>query len=113
MYRSFLSWEIGVRKMALFIREDDRWVCASTIGISPQLLQLDIESMLPQFTKVENLYDEDHPLIREFDVVIPVRHKDLPISYVFIGGFSEDEDMFNKTQFGHYHYQCSGSCYRE
>jgi sigma-B regulation protein RsbU (phosphoserine phosphatase) len=39
-----------------------------------------------------------HPLIKHFDVVIPVRHKELAIAYVFIGGFNEEEDMYNKIQ---------------
>ena len=99
MYRSFLSWEIGVRKMALFIREEDHWKCISSIGVSSKLLQTDIGEVLSQFKKPDNLEGSDHALIREFDVVIPVRHKDQPISYVFIGGFSEDEDMYNKIQF--------------
>ena len=55
MYRSFLSWEIGVRKMALFIRDEEEWGCASSIGISQKLLQLEIGTILPQFTKAENL----------------------------------------------------------
>jgi sigma-B regulation protein RsbU (phosphoserine phosphatase) len=45
-----------------------------------------------------NLDEHVHPLLSLFDVVIPVRHKDLPIAYVFIGGFKEDEDMYNKIQ---------------
>lgn len=45
-----------------------------------------------------NLEGETHSLVSVFDVVIPVRHKDLPIAYVFIGGFNEEEDMYNKIQ---------------
>ena len=38
-------------------------------------------------------------LLKVFDVVIPVRHKEQPIAYVFIGGFDDDEDMYSKVQF--------------
>ncbi len=99
MYHSFLSWEIGVSKMALFVRNEEVWICASSIGIPPALLKADLTAILPHFTKPENLDAGPDPLLGEFDVVIPVRHKDQPIAYVFIGGFSEDEDMFNKVQF--------------
>ncbi len=99
MYKSFLSWEIGVKKMALFVREEDVWACAASIGIDESLLQSDIAPQLEKYTRLNNVEDNEHPLIREFDVVIPVRHKDRPIAYVFIGGFSEDEDMYNKVQF--------------
>lgn len=99
MYKSFLSWEIGVKKMALYIREEDDWSCASSIGIKEELLALDIRSYFEKYTRLNNVEDASHPLIREFDVVIPVRHKEHPIAYVFIGGFSEEEDMYNKVQF--------------
>lgn len=99
MYHSFLSWEIGVSKMALFVRNEEVWICASSNGISPALLKADLTSILPHFTKPENLDAGPDPLLGEFDVVIPVRHKEQPIAYVFIGGFTEDEDMFNKVQF--------------
>ena len=99
MYRSFLSWEIGVKKMALYIREDQAWLCATSIGLTEEQLAIDISSLLPKYTRLNNVDDQDHPLIREFDVVIPVRHKDQPIAYVFIGGFGEDEDMYSKVQF--------------
>jgi sigma-B regulation protein RsbU (phosphoserine phosphatase) len=100
MYRSFLSWEIGVKKMALYVREEEEgWHCATSIGMEEDLLGMDISNILPKFTRLKNLEGYDNELIREFDVVIPVRHKDRAIAYVFIGGFGEDEDMYNKVQF--------------
>ncbi|MBX2875466.1 MAG: SpoIIE family protein phosphatase, partial [Saprospiraceae bacterium] len=99
MYKSFLSWEIGVKKMALYVLKEGEWSCASSIGIKADLLRIDISEKLPTYTRLKNVEEEDHELIREFDVVIPVRHKNEAISYVFIGGFSEEEDMYSKVQF--------------
>lgn len=99
MYKSFLSWEIGVKKMVLFVREEDQWTCATHVGIPNSLLNTDIALHLKKYTRLNNIEDSDHPLIKEFDIVIPVRHKEHPIAYVFIGGFGEDEDMYNKVQF--------------
>ncbi|MBP8239316.1 MAG: PP2C family protein-serine/threonine phosphatase [Saprospiraceae bacterium] len=100
MYKSFLGWELGVKKMALYVHEDDEdWRCAGTIGISDELLKTDIRPLLPRYTRLKNVEDNDNPLIREFDVVIPVQHKELPIAYVFIGGFKEEDDMYGKVQF--------------
>lgn len=98
MYQSFLKYELGVSKMALFIRKEERWICASSIGIPSDQLDTDIAALLPRFVKPENLEGNGTPFLREFDVVIPVLHKDQPIAYVFIGGFGEDEDMYNKVQ---------------
>jgi sigma-B regulation protein RsbU (phosphoserine phosphatase) len=61
---------------------------------------MDITELLPNFQKLKNIDEEnDHPLIKQFDIVIPVLHKKNPIAYTFIGGFERDEDMYNKVQF--------------
>ncbi len=100
MYSSFLSWEMGVKKMALFIREEDEsWCCATSIGIDESLLTLDVTERLATFERLNNISQDEHPLINQFDVVIPVKHKKVAIAYVFIGGFGENEDIFNKVQF--------------
>lgn len=99
MYKSFLGWELGIQKMALYIRRDEIWECRTSIGISDELCQMDISEMLPRYTELNNLENEQHEVIKEFDIVIPVRHKKTAIAYVFIGGFDEDDDMYNKVQF--------------
>ncbi|MEM8908271.1 MAG: PP2C family protein-serine/threonine phosphatase [Bacteroidota bacterium] len=100
MYNSFLSWEMGVKKMALYVLQNGLWKCTSSIGISEELIQLDISDRFPNYQRLKNIdEDKDHPLISEFAVVIPVMHKKSPIAYTFIGGFDRDEDMYNKVQF--------------
>ena len=100
MYNSFLSWEMGVKKMALFVLDSEKWTCASHIGIAEDLINQDISEELSKYQRLKNLDDErEHPLISQFDIVIPVLHKELAIAYTFIGGFAEHEDMYNKVQF--------------
>lgn len=101
MYNSFLSWEMGIKKMALYVTDrESNWYCASTIGIEDKLAKQDISDKLVNYQRLKNIDDDnDHPMIKEFDVVIPVLHKDNPIAYTFIGGFDQDEDMYNKIQF--------------
>jgi phosphoserine phosphatase RsbU/P len=99
MYQSFLSWEMGVRKMALYFSEGPDWVCKASIGLSKELLREDISPFLPRFVRLGHVQGIDHPLVNEFDIVVPVLHKDTPLAYVFIGGFDEEEDMYTKVQF--------------
>jgi len=99
MYQSFLSYEMGIKKMALYIQTDNGWTCATKIGISDKMLDNDIEPILPKYKSLDRLNDSKHPFIKQFDVVIPVSHKDLSIAYVFLGGFKEDDDMYDKVQF--------------
>ena len=99
MYNSFLRWEIGIRKMALFFKETGKWECKTALGVEEQLLAYDINAELPQFRSTRGVENADHPLIREFDLVVPVMHKDEPIAYAFIGGFLDEDDVYNKVQF--------------
>ena len=99
MYNSFLRWEIGIRKMALFFKEAGKWECMSSSGIDEKLLDYDINEELSRFRSKQGLESSNHPLIREFDLVIPVMHKNEPIAYAFIGGFGDDDDVYNKVQF--------------
>ncbi len=99
MYQSFLSWELSVKKLVFYVRGEKNWTCEACIGIEDNLLQHDISGYFEKYSYLKNIEDNDHPLIREFDVVIPVKHKEHPIAYVFIGGFSDDEDMYSKVQF--------------
>jgi len=100
MYNSFLSWEMGIKKMTLYIQFDNVWRCVSDIGISKELTEMDISQKLSEYERLKMLEgSETHELIKEFDVVIPVLHNERPIAYTFIGGFAEDEDMYNKVQF--------------
>ena len=100
MYHSFLSWEMEVKKMALYVSIDGKWTCPTHIGIAPELIKMDIADKLQHYQRMKNLEeDKDHPLIEEFDIVIPVLHKSTPIAYTFIGGFGNDDDMYQQIQF--------------
>ena len=99
MYSSFLSMEMGLKKMALYFKDNDKWTCKANIDIPSILLNIDISEQVTQFSQVISVNGYDHPLISQFDVVIPVIHKQQPLAYVFIGGMDEGEDMYNKVQF--------------
>ena len=99
MYADFLSWEMGVKKMALYFHKYGKWECTANIGIKEEYLKLDVTEELSQFDRLNNLVNNDHPFFNNFDVVIPVKHKDTHLAYVFIGGFDENDDMYGKVQF--------------
>ena len=99
MYRSFLATEIGVRKMALYFQDNNKWNCKCYLGISKEKAAQEISGDLLRFKRIHNVHGSEDPFLQEFDVVIPVRHKDMPLAYAFIGGFEEEEDMYNKVQF--------------
>jgi sigma-B regulation protein RsbU (phosphoserine phosphatase) len=99
MYKSFMSWEMGVTNMALFIQEDTEWHCVSHMNVSTSILNGQAEEVLLQYKRLHTVKKEDSAILQEFDIIIPVYHKDLPIAYALMGGIKEKEDIYNKIQF--------------
>ncbi|MCC7465096.1 MAG: PP2C family protein-serine/threonine phosphatase [Saprospiraceae bacterium] len=99
MYTTFLRWEMELRKMCLFLRDNGMWECKTHLGIDENLLEHDISKELDRYRSTQGLEKSEHPLVREFDLVIPVMHKNEAIAYAFIGGFKDDDDVYNKVQF--------------
>jgi phosphoserine phosphatase RsbU/P len=99
MYNNFLKWEIGIKKMALLFKEDNKWVCKTSIDISEELFDHEIARELAQYKSTSGLESATHPFVKEFDLVVPVIHKTSPIAYAFIGGFDDQDDVYNKVQF--------------
>jgi len=102
MYASFLEHELRVPKMALFVRREDnsdQWTCSAYLGIRKSLAKYDMTETLTQYHRIASLSSAEHPFLGHFDLVIPVRHKDRPIAYVFIGGFGDGDDVYDLVQF--------------
>lgn len=99
MYRDFLSWEMSVQKMALLTREKGSWCCVSSIEVEEDFLTDDLLESILEVSRMRAVKDEDSEELREFDVIIPVLHKDEPIAYALIGGFKDEKDLYGKVQF--------------
>lgn len=99
MYRTFLSWDMGVNKVALFVKGEDGWSCAVHQNTSDQVFDEELPSIFAQYDRMHTVQKGDHPALREFDLVIPVYHKKHPIAYALIDGIKASEDAYNKIEF--------------
>tara|TARA_B100000497_G_scaffold128016_1_gene172532 strand:+ start:5793 stop:7028 length:1236 start_codon:yes stop_codon:yes gene_type:complete len=99
MYRSFLSWEMGIDKMGLFIPNGKNWICASHINLRPNQKSDEIIEELLKYNRLHTIKGEDPSLLQMFDIIIPVFHKEAPIAYAIIGGIKDKNDLYNKIQF--------------
>lgn len=97
MYKSFLSWEMAVNKMALYIEEDGNWSCATSIHYESK--NADLSDIIQKHRRLYTIKPEDGELLNQFDILIPVYHKDHAIAYALIGGIREQDDLYNKIQF--------------
>lgn len=99
MYRSFLSWEMGINMMGLFILDDGNWTAATHINLESQFLKQDVGKILSSYKRLHTIKKTDPKELQAFDIIIPVLHKDTPIAYSLIGGIKDKEDVYNKIQF--------------
>lgn len=102
MYKSFLSWEMGITKMGLYIprEEGETWYCATQINLDDKEVdhQTIIKNLLT-YNRLHTIKPEDDASLWEFDILIPVYHKEKPIAYSLIGGIKTKDDLYNKIQF--------------
>jgi phosphoserine phosphatase RsbU/P len=100
MYREFLQFAIGISRIALFFKEDRVWDCVVCAGAQVETEQAELSAVLLKYKTKQALANVSHPLLSQFDLIIPVLHKELPIAYALIGGFTqqEEEDIYNKVQ---------------
>ena len=99
MYKSFLSWEMGVEKMLLYIRDENTWECVSRIHEENNLDQNTLDILFKQYNRLHTIKPGDPPELRPFDILIPVYHKKMPLAYALIGGIKQKVDIYNKIQF--------------
>lgn len=98
MYKNCIVWEVGVDRMALFIRNGEEWECVSCNEFDESKTS-DIVPLLLNHNRLYTIKSEDSEILEGFDIIIPVFHKDLPLAYAIIGGIRDQEDIYNKIQF--------------
>lgn len=99
MYRNFLSFTMSVKRLALYFVENGQWNCVCHHGLPEKFFATDATPILEKITRLSDLAKEESALLKPFDVVIPVFHKQTPIAHVLIGGFEDKDDRYDKIQF--------------
>lgn len=91
LYRGLLTWEMGIKKFALYTRKNEVWSCATSAGIEVEDLKENIEAYLPKYQRRQSIDEPTHPLLQHFSFVVPVYHKEYAIAYTFLGSDSLDD----------------------
>lgn len=101
IYKDTLTWEMRIKKFALYTRFDDNWTCVTHAGIDDSLVTLNIEEYLQKYLRPGKVEESEHPLLKEFNIVIPVYHKKYPIAFTFIGEdlLDEQDDVYEPIRF--------------
>ncbi len=93
LYKKTMSFEMRLKKFALYIRNGEEWICAASAGIESSLLELPIETYFDDYQRTGRVEMEKHPLLSNFTGVVPVYHKKYAIAYAFADMDWSDGDM--------------------
>ncbi len=89
LYEHILRDQLGIEKMMLLDKGEEGWSRLLRVGVEGR--NIDVEQDLVKFRNIVHIESSTAPGLSEFDVVIPVFHKDLPLAYVLLGGLEGDD----------------------
>lgn len=99
MYKSFIGWEMGIKRMALFFKHEDEWQCVTHLKADHLAQMDDLGPLLKKFTKTQRITKSDPESLQGFDLMIPVYHKKNPIAFALVGGIRAEADDYSRLQF--------------
>lgn len=85
IYSFILKEQLGFTRFILFTKqEDDNWNLLIKKGIRGKLLNIDIQKELIRFKEITFIESSTSDVLSEFDLVIPVFHKEEPLAYLLM-----------------------------
>ncbi len=91
IYEFILRAQMGIQRLLVFIK-NDKWDCVCNSGISDLYLEINVDVDLSGFRNIATINAVRNEKLKEFDVIIPVHHKDIPLAYVLIGDLKTDDN---------------------
>lgn len=97
-FETLLRDDLNIGKVLVFSYSNDKWNCALASGytLNPDNF-MNIEDELRKYNEITNITVNEHPLLKVFDVVIPVFHKNRALAYVLIGDIEEEREGVSPT----------------
>ncbi len=99
MYKSFIGWEMGIKRMALFFNQEGTWQCVVHLQAEGLSERDDLGPVLTKFFKTQRITKNDPESLQGFDLIVPVYHKKSPIAFALVGGIRSDVDEYTRIQF--------------
>lgn len=91
IYENILHAQLGVNKLALFIRDkDDLWMCITPGKLPGTILSYDIDNKFKFLQYTTPVAAMNDAILTDFEFVLPVMHKKEPIGFVLVGAFNND-----------------------
>jgi len=88
LYHYILQEQLGLRKFILFNKQIS-WQILIKSGLKGSVKDINVEKDIIRFTEITVIESSHKQSLNNFDVVIPVLHKEQALAYLVIGGLKE------------------------
>ncbi len=85
IYAFILKEQLGFQRFILFNEQED-WNCLLKVGFKGKVKDIDVKRDLFRFKEITVIESSQSKLLAEFDVVIPVYHKEKALAYLLLSG---------------------------
>ncbi len=90
LYQDILENRLGIGKLILFSFDTD-WKCILKYGLSKEYSTIVFEKELLAINEIETIAFSKGELSKNFEIVIPVFHKKIPLAYVLLGDVNQQK----------------------
>lgn len=102
IYEFILKEQLGFSKLVLFNMQDE-WNCLLKLGFKGKVKEIDVVRDLSRFKEITFIESSPSKILNEFDVIIPVFHKERPLAYLLLNSLNPidrlQEDTLNNISF--------------
>lgn len=96
LFEFIMREQLGFDRFVLFNKEK-YWSCLLKVGVKSRIKDISVEIDLYRFKEITVIESSNSSVIDEFDVVIPVFHKDQPLAYLLIAGLENQRMKLTET----------------
>jgi sigma-B regulation protein RsbU (phosphoserine phosphatase) len=90
IYAFILKEQLGFQRFILFNEQED-WNCLLKVGFKGKVKDIDVKRDLSRFKEITVIESSHSKLLAEFDVIIPVFHKEKALAYLLLSGIKNTE----------------------
>ena len=102
IYEFILKEQLGFSKLVLFNMQDE-WNCLLKLGFKGKIKDIDVVRDLSRFKEITFIESSPSKMLNDFDVIIPVFHKERPLAYLLLNSLNPidrlQEDTLNNISF--------------
>lgn len=96
LFEFIMREQLGFDRFVLFNKEKE-WSCLLKVGVKSRIKEIHVETDLIRFKEITVIESSQSSVIDEFDVVIPVFHKEKPLAYLLIAGLENQRMKLTET----------------